>query len=75
MVMFELRSIEREMDVVVEVNSMNSIENTVDFFCKALANLVSKIGFEVGIEMAKVAKARVFANYFEFVVHNLEIKN
>ena len=84
MVMVELRSIEHEMDVVVEMNSLNNIElriedseekieDTVDFFCKTLANLVSKIGFEVVIEMAKVANERVFSNYFEIVVHNPEI--
>ena len=56
------------------------------FLCRAFANFVakigfevgidmakvSKVGFEVGIEMAKVAKARVFSNYLEAVVHNLE---
>jgi hypothetical protein len=82
----ELRSTEGETDVVVEVNGMDNIdigiedseekiEDMVDFLYKALANLVAKIGFEVGIEMAKVAKARVFSNYFEIVVHNLEIVN
>ena len=33
---------------------------------------VSKVGFEVAIEILKVAKARVFSNYLEIVVHNLE---
>jgi hypothetical protein len=31
-----------------------------------------KVGFEVGIEIPKVAKARVFSNYLEIFVHNLE---
>ena len=47
----------------------------VDLLYKALSNFVSKIYFEVGIEMAKVSKARVFSNYFEIVVHNPEIEN
>ena len=63
-----------------------NIEDMVDFLCRASANFVAKIGFEVGIEMAKVskvgfevgiemskvAKARVFSNYLEIFVHNLE---
>ena len=48
------------------------IEDMVDFLYRAFANFVAKIGFEVGIEMPNVAKARVFSNYLEFVVHNLE---
>ena len=79
----ELRSNEGDIDVMVEVNGMDNIddgiedregniEDMVDFLCRAFANFVSKIGFEVGIEMAKVAKARVFSNYLEIVVHNLE---
>ena len=62
------------------------IEDMVDFLYRAFANFVAKIGFEVGIEMAKVAKvgfevgnempkvskARVFSNYLEIVVHNLD---
>ena len=62
------------------------IEDMVDFLYRAFANFVAKIGFEVGIdmakvsevgfevgiEMAKVSKARVFSNYLEVVVHNLE---
>ena len=82
----ELRSNEGDIDVVVEVNDMyniddgiedseETIEDRMDFFCKALANLVAMIGFEVRIEMSKVAKARVFSNYFEIVVHNPEIEN
>ena len=67
--------------VVVEVDVRDSmelgmedieenIEDIMDFFHKVLANLVGKIGF--GFEMAKVAKARVFSNYLEIVVHNLD---
>ena len=48
------------------------IEDMVDFLYRAFANFVAKIGFEVGIDMAKVAKARVFSNYLGIVVHNLE---
>lgn len=77
----ELRLTEGEIDVVVEVNGMDNIdigiehsdgkiEYMMDFLCKALPNPISKNGFEIGIEMAKVAKAKVFSNY---VVHNLEI--
>jgi len=80
----ELRLTEGETDLVVEVNGMDNIdigiednegniEYMVDFLCKALPNPVSKIGFEIGIEMTKVAKAKVFANYFEIIVHNPEI--
>lgn len=80
----ELRLTEGETDVVVEVNGMDNIdidiedseekiEYMVDFLCKALPNPVFTIGFEIGIEMAKVAKAKVFTNYFEIVVHNPEI--
>ena len=47
-------------------------EDMVDFLCRSFANFVAKIGFEFGIEMAKVAKARVFSNYLEIFVHNLE---
>ena len=93
----ELRKNEGDIDVVVEVNGMDNIdhgiedregkiEEKVDFLCRAFANFVakigfevgiemtkvSKVGFEVGIEMSKVSKARVFTNYFEIVVHNLE---
>ena len=93
----ELRSNEGDFDVVVEVNGMNNIddgiedregkiEDMVDFLYGAFANFVAKIGFEVGIEMAKVSKvgfevgiempkvskARVFSNYLEIVMHNLE---
>ena len=56
-------------------NSEENLEDMVDLFNKALSNLVAKIGFEVGIEMAKVSKARVFANYLEIDVHNLEISH
>jgi len=67
---------------VVEVNGMGNndisiqdsegkIEDMVDFLCKALANLVAKIGFEIGIEMVKVTKARVFSNYFVIFVDNM----
>ena len=44
----------------------------MDFLYRVFANFVAKIGFEVGIEMPKVAKARVFSNYLEIVVHNLD---
>ena len=58
----ELRSNEGDIDAVVEVNGMDNIdigiqdreekiEDMVDLISKALSNLVSKIGFEVGIEM------------------------
>ena len=60
-----------EVVVVVEVDGRDSmelgmedieenIEDIVDFPHKVLANLVSKIGFEV--EMAKVAKEVVCSN-------------
>ena len=79
----ELRSNGGDIDVVVEINGMDNIddgiedregkiEDMVDFLYRAFANFVAKIGFEVGIEMAKVTKARVFSNYLEVVVHNLE---
>ena len=93
----ELRSNEGDIDVVVEANGMNNIyddiedregniEDMVDFLYRAFANFVAKIGFEVGIEMAKVSKvgfevgiempkvvkARVFSNYLEIFVHNLD---
>ena len=66
-----LRSTNGETSVVVEVDGMDNIdidiedsegniEDMVDFFCKALANLVAKIGFE--FEMANVAKERVCFN-------------
>ena len=96
----ELRSNEGDFDVVVEVNGMNNIddgiedregtiEEMVDFLCRAFAKFVakidfevgiemvkvSKVGFEVGIEMSKVSKERVFSNYFYIVVHILEIEN
>ena len=82
----ELRSIEGEIDIMEEVHGMDDvdisiedsegmIEDMADLFCKDLANLVSKIGFEVGIEMSKVSKTRVFSNYFEIVVHNPEIED
>ena len=48
-------------------------EDIVDGSHKFLANLVSKICF--GVEMAKVAKERVFHKYFEMDVHKLEILN
>ena len=78
--------IEGEIDVVVELNGMDNIdigiedneeniEDMVDFLCKALANLVSRIDFGVDFEMTKVSKARVFSNYFKIVVHNPEIEN
>ena len=53
-------------------DSEENIEDMVDLFYKARSNLFSKIGFQVGIEMSKVSKARVFVNFFEIVVHNLE---
>lgn len=82
----ELRSIEGETDVLVEVNGMDNIdigiedseeniEDIVGFLYKSLSNLVTKINFKVQIEMAKLSKATVFANYFEMVFHNLEIMN
>ena len=74
------------LDIGIEY-SEGKIEDMVDFLYKALVNPISKIGFKVGIEMAKVSKvgfevgieiskvveARVFSNYFEIIVHNLEI--
>ena len=65
------------------------IEDMVDFLCRAFSKFVANIGFEVGIEMAKVSKVgfevwiemskvskeRVFSNYFEIVLHNPEIEN
>ena len=59
--------------LIFVLRSDGKIEYMVDFLCKALPNPVSKIGFEIGIEMAKVSKAKVFSNYFEIVVHNPEI--
>ena len=70
--------------VVVEINGRDNMElgmedieeNTediVDSSHKFLANLVAKIGFEV--EMANVAKERVFSNYFEMYAHKIEIVN
>ena len=83
----ELRSNEGDIDDLVEANHMNNIddgiedregkiEDMVDFLYRAFAKFVVKIGFEVGIEMAKVSKvgfevgieiskvsmARVFSN-------------
>ena len=77
-------STEVENEFLVEVNGMDNIDigiedgegkirYMVDFLCKALPNLVSNICFEIGIDMAKVSKAKVFANYFEIVVHNPKI--
>ena len=61
----ELRSNEGDIDIVVEVNGMDNIdigiedseekfEDMVDFLYKDIPNLISKICFEVGIEMTKV---------------------
>lgn len=66
--------------VVLELYGMDSvelgmkdiegnIEAIVDFSHKALANLVAKIVF--GIGMVKVSKERVCSSYFEMGVHNL----
>lgn len=48
-----------KIDIGIE-DSEGKIEDMVDFLYKALTNLVAKIGFEIGIEMAKVSKERVF---------------
>jgi len=52
-------------------DSERKIEDMVDFLCKALAKLLAKTGFEIAIEMANVAKARVFFDYFVILVHNM----
>jgi len=59
------------IDIGIE-DSEGNIEYMVDFLRKALPSPISKIAFEIGIEMAKVSKAKVFPNY---VVHNPEIVN
>ena len=70
--------------VVVEMNGRDNMElgiedieenseDIVDGSHKFLAKLVAKIGF--GVEMANVAKESVCSNYFEMVVHKIEIVN
>jgi len=60
------------MDLGMEDIEEN-IQHIMDDSHKLLPNLFAKIGFRV--EMAKVAKERMYSNYFEIVVHKLEILN
>ena len=78
---------EMDVDGVVVMGELNGKDNMefhmedieentkdiVDRSHKFPSNLVSKIGFGVG--MANVAKERVCSNYFEVDVHKLEIVN
>jgi len=56
---------------VGSADMLEQIEDMVDFLYMDFANFVAKFGVEVG--MAKVAKARVYSNYLEIIVNNLEI--